>query len=111
MTVKRLRNICVVFILISMHVQCIRVHEDAKENVTTVLPMLIDQRANQKNNESMEVLSNSTKAMSSTDDKDNQDVEATTTHRIPPTLTNTNNDYVRLSPIKHDKLKQDTKQE
>lgn len=110
MTVKRLRNICAVFILISVHVQCIRVHEDAKENVTTILPILIDQRANQKYNESMEVWSNTTKAMIA-DDKDSEDVEATTTHRIPPTLTNTNNDYVRLSPIKQDKPKQDTKQE
>ena len=109
MTVKSLRNICIVIVFISVHVQCIRVHEDAKENVTTTMPILSDQRENHKNNESMEVWSNTTKAIS-TDNKDNQQsVETTTTHRIPPTLTNINTDYVRLSPT--DKPQQNTKQE
>lgn len=113
MTVKRLRNICVVLILISVHVQCIQVHEDAKENITTILPMLSDsQEENHKNNESMEVGNNNMMKAISSDDKDNHAVEAiTTAHRIPPTLTNTNTDYIRLSPIKQDKSQQDTKPE
>lgn len=110
MTVNRLINVCAVLIIISVHVQCIQVHEDAKENITTIQPMLSDQRENQKNNESMEVGNNTTKAISS-DDKDNHTDEGTTKHRIPPTLTNINTDYVRLSPIKQHKPQQDTKQE
>lgn len=110
MTVNRLINICAVLMLISVHVQCIQVHEDAKENITTIQPILSDQRETNKSNESMEVENITTKAISS-DDKDNHTVEATTTHRIPPTLTNINTEYVRLSPIKQDKPQQDTKQE
>lgn len=110
MIVNRLINICAVLILITVQMQCIQVHEDAKENVTTIQPILSDQRENHKNKESMEVLNNVTKAIS-TDDKDNHTVEVTTTHRIPPTLTNINTEYVRLSPMKQDKPKQDVKQE
>lgn len=112
MIVNKLINLSAVLILISVHVQCIRVHEDAKENVTTTLPILSDQRENKKNNESMEEMNNVMKAILS-DDKDNHTVETdeTTTHRIPPTLTNINTDYVRLSPIKKEKPQQDTKQE
>ncbi|CAO1427284.1 unnamed protein product [Diamesa tonsa] len=112
MIVNKLINLCAVLILISVHVQCIRVHEDAKENVTTTLPILSDQRENKKNNESMEEMNNVMKAILS-DDKDNHTVETdeTTTHRIPPTLTNINTDYVRLSPIKKEKPQQDTKQD